>query len=48
MIDDYIKAEKKGERTFRRDTGRGKYPYLPVLDEIVSQTDVSEEVVNEG
>lgn len=45
MIDDYIKAEKKGERTFRRDTGRGKYPYLPVLDEIVSQTDVSEEHV---
>ena len=35
MIDDYNRAERRGEKTFRRDTGRGRYPYLPVLDEIV-------------
>lgn len=45
MIDDYNRAERRGEKTFRRDTGRGRYPYLPVLDEIVKQTDVSEEHV---
>ncbi|MQN00922.1 MAG: BMP family ABC transporter substrate-binding protein [Lachnospiraceae bacterium] len=45
MLDDYNKALKRGEKTFRKDTGRGRYPYLPVLDEIVSQSDVSEEHV---
>ena len=45
MIDDYNRAERRGEKTFRRDTGRGRYPYLPVLDEIVKQSDVSEEHV---
>lgn len=45
MIEDYNKALKIGERTFRRDTSRGRYPYLPALDEIVGQGETSEEPV---
>lgn len=45
MIDDYLRAKRLGDRCFRRDTVRGVYPYLPVLDEIVSPADVSEEHV---
>ena len=45
MIEDYNKALKIGERTFRRDTSRGRYPYLQVLDEIVGQGETSEEPV---
>lgn len=45
MIEDYIKALRRGEKTFRKDTGRGRYPYLPVLDEIVGPADTHEEHV---
>lgn len=45
MIDDYTAAKRIGERTFRRAASHGDYPYLPVLDDIINQADVSEEHV---
>lgn len=33
--EDYSKARKKGEKAFRQAAAAGKYPYLPVLDEVL-------------
>ena len=33
--EDYSKARKKGEKAFRQAVAAGKYPYLPVLDEVL-------------
>ena len=33
---DYIKAYKLGEKEYKSLVGKGKYPYLPVLDDILS------------
>lgn len=38
--DDYQKAQKKGERCYQRYLSEGKYPYLQVLEELLSHTDV--------
>ena len=38
--DDYQKALKKGERSYARYLSEGKYPYLQVLEELLSHTDV--------
>ena len=35
MIDDYAKARKQGMRQVREAFGRGNYPYLPALDDMV-------------
>lgn len=45
MIDDYNRALRIGQRTFRRDASRGRYPYLPALEDIVLTQDTSEEPV---
>lgn len=42
--DDYIKAQKMGLKAFKSSTSRGQYPYLPVLDEILSHVDIECEV----
>ena len=42
--EEYLKAQKAGVRAFRSSTARGKYPYLPVLDEILSHADIDGEV----
>ena len=34
---DYEKAKKLGEREYRRRLVKGQYPYLPSLDEMVSE-----------
>ena len=34
MIDEYIKAQKAGEKEYRSRLAAGKYPYLPALDDI--------------
>ena len=42
--EDYIKAQKSGKAAYRKAVGRGEYPYLPALDEIVdSRSILSEE-----
>lgn len=42
--EDYIKAQKMGLKAFKEKTGKGQYPYLPVLDEILSVADTECEV----
>lgn len=40
----YEKAHKLALKQFRSDSSRGTYPYLQVLDEILSYTETSAEV----
>ncbi|MCM1496901.1 MAG: BMP family ABC transporter substrate-binding protein [Clostridium sp.] len=42
--EDYLKAQKMGLKAFKASTSRGQYPYLPVLDEILSHADIECEV----
>lgn len=42
--EDYIKAQKMGLKAFKSATSKGQYPYLPVLDEILSHVDIDGEV----
>ncbi len=44
VTEEYSKALKMGQKAFRASTLRGKYPYLPVLDEILSHADVEGEI----
>lgn len=37
---DYIAALKQGRRAYRTALTKGEYPYLPVLDEMISYTEV--------
>lgn len=41
---DYVGAQKKGRRQYQVSVSRGEYPYLPVLDDILSYTDIVSEV----
>lgn len=41
---DYNRAYKLGEKEYRNAVNRGKYPYLPVLDEILSHVQVESQV----
>lgn len=42
--EDYIKAQKMALKAFKASTSKGQYPYLPVLDEILSHVDIECEV----
>ncbi|MCR5250476.1 MAG: BMP family ABC transporter substrate-binding protein [Lachnospiraceae bacterium] len=41
---DYLKALKLGDKEYRACAGKGLYPYLPVLDEIVSHVEIESQV----
>lgn len=41
---DYSNARKQGRRQYQLAVARGEYPYLPVLDEILKNTDIVSEV----
>ncbi len=41
---DYVGAQKKGRRQYQVSVSKGEYPYLPVLDDILSYTDIVSEV----
>ncbi len=43
-ITDYTRAYKAGEKEYRARLARGEYPYLPVLDEIVSHVEIDSQV----
>lgn len=43
MIEDYEKALKAGKKNYQRHVSKGEYPYLPVLDDIISPSDVAKE-----
>lgn len=42
--EEYIKAQKLGIKAFKSATAKGQYPYLPVLDEILSHVEIDGEV----
>lgn len=39
MIDEYIKAQKAGEKEYKARLAAGEYPYLPALDDICPDND---------
>lgn len=41
---EYLKAQKLGEKRFQAAVAKNEYPYLPVLDEIISPSDTVGEV----
>lgn len=38
--EDYLKAYKEGKKQYRNCVSRGEFPYLPVLDEMISLSDI--------
>ena len=40
----YYKAQKMGLKAYKDAIGQGRYPYLPVLDEILSHAHIDGEV----
>lgn len=38
---DYITALKQGRRSYQSALTKGEYPYLPVLDDLLSYTEVA-------
>ncbi len=43
-VQDYLEAIKIGRKEYRNRINKGEYPYLPVLDEILSQVEIESEV----
>ncbi len=43
-ITEYMKAQKLGEKRYQASVSKNEYPYLPVLDDIVSTSDIECEV----
>ncbi|MCM1495116.1 MAG: BMP family ABC transporter substrate-binding protein [Bacteroides sp.] len=43
-VQDYLEAMKIGRKEYRSQINKGQYPYLPVLDEILSHVDIEKEV----
>lgn len=43
--DDYLKAQKLALKAYKNKTVRGAYPYLPVLDEILSHVRIEREEI---
>lgn len=41
---DYIGALRKGRKAYQAAVAKGEYPYLPVLDDILANTDIASEV----
>lgn len=42
--EEYLKAQKAGQKAFKKNIAKGQYPYLPVLDDILSLTDTECEI----
>ncbi len=43
-VQDYLEALKVGKKEYRNRINKGQYPYLPVLDEILSHVEIEKEV----
>lgn len=41
MIDEYVKAKKLADQAVRKAVLKGEYPYLPALEDILSEEDMS-------
>lgn len=44
VLEEYLKAQKMAQKAFKNATSKGRYPYLPVLDEILSHAETEGEV----
>lgn len=42
--EEYLKAQKAGQKAYRKSIAKGQYPYLPVLDDIISLWDTECEI----
>lgn len=42
--EEYLKAQKAGQKAYKKSIARGQYPYLPVLDDIISLWDTECEI----
>lgn len=42
--EEYLKAQKAGQKAFKKSISKGQYPYLPVLDDILSLADTECEI----
>lgn len=43
-VQDYMSASKMGKRAYHACMNKGRYPYLPVLENIVDESDIESEV----
>lgn len=43
-FEDYLKAQKMGQKAYKKSISNGQYPYLPVLDDILNLTDIEYEI----
>jgi len=43
-IQDYTKAQKLAEKQYRQAISRGEYPYLPVLEDLLRQSDIDGQI----
>ena len=43
-IELYEKAKKMGTKAYKEEVSQGRYPYLPVLDDIVKKEDIVSDV----
>ena len=43
-LEHYLKAQKQGLKSYKDSISKGRYPYLPVLDEILSHAEIDGEV----
>ncbi len=43
-VQDYLAAQKIGKREYNACVNKGKYPYLPVLENLISEDDIDSEV----
>ena len=43
-VQDYMSASKIGKRAYHACVNKGRYPYLPVLENIVDESDIEAEV----
>ncbi len=43
-VEAYREAQKAGQKAYRYDITHGKYPYLPALDDFISQTEIATEL----
>ena len=47
-VQDYMSASKIGKRAYHACVNKGRYPYLPVLENIVDESDIEAESVWES
>src|SRR5699024_1421801 len=44
VMEEYTRAQKRGQKEYREAMAEGRYPYLPVLDDILENADVESQL----